>query len=215
MKDMKGCIFDLDGTLVDSMWVWRDLGEVYLKAKGIPAAGNLSEILRPMTMKAAILYLKEAYAIEDSFLQMSEEVYAIVRHRYQHEVAVKQGAEDCLRKLKAKGVRMGVLTACERISAEQVLRRCGLLPYFDFVASCEELPYDKQDGRLFELMPAMLHTDKAETMFVEDALHAVQTLKTHGFHVTAVYDAASKAHWKEICMQADAAFLSLDDLKGE
>lgn len=107
------------------------------------------------------------------------------------------------------------MTACERVCAEEVLKRNGLLEYMDFVASCEELPYDKQDGRLFELMPAMLHTDKAETMFVEDALHAVQTLKTHGFHVTAVYDAASKAHWKEICMQADAAFLSLDDLKGE
>ena len=67
----------------------------------------------------------------------------------------------------------------------------------NFVASCEELPYDKQDGRLFELMPAMLHTDKAETMFVEDALHAVQTLKTHGFHVTAVYDAPVKRTGKK------------------
>lgn len=210
MKDMKGCIFDLDGTLVDSMWVWRDLGEVYLKAKGIPAAGNLSEILRPMTMKAAILYLKEAYAIEDSFLQMSEEVYAIVRHRYQHEVAAKQGAEDCLRKLKAKGVRMGVLTACERISAEQVLKRCGLLPYFDFIASCEELPYDKQDGRLYEYIVRKLKTDPEETMFVEDALHAVKALKENGYHVTAVYDAANQAQWKEICGLADEA---LDSLK--
>ena len=110
---------------------------------------------------------------------------------------------------------MGVLTACERICAEEALKRNGLLEYLDFVASCEELPYDKQDGRLFALMPAMLHTDKTETMFVEDALHAIRTLKAHGFHVTAVYDAAGKEQWDEICTLADAALLSLDDLKGE
>ena len=171
--------------------------------------------LQLMTMTDAIRYLKEKYVIQDSLAQMRTEVYAIVRRRYRQEVAAKKGAGACLERLHTQGMRIGVLTACERVCAEEVLKRNGLLEYMNFVASCEELPYDKQDGRLFELMPAMLHTDKAETMFVEDALHAVQTLKTHGFHVTAVYDAASKAHWKEICMQADAAFLSLDDLKGE
>lgn len=105
---------------------------------------------------------------------------------------------------------MGVLTACERISAEQVLRRCGLLPYFDFVASCEELPYDKQDGRLYEYIVRKLKTDPKETMFVEDALHAVKALKENGYHVTAVYDAANQAQWKEICCLADEA---LDSLK--
>lgn len=123
------------------MWVWRDLGEVYLKAKGIPAAGNLSEILRPMTMKAAILYLKEAYAIEDSFLQMSEEVYAIVRHRYQHEVAVKQGAEDCLPENKMqRECGMGVLTACElylcRAGCETLWDCCHILILSQAVRSC-------------------------------------------------------------------------------
>ena len=210
---MKGYIFDLDGTLVDSMWVWEDLAAVYLQTKGIKAEENLSKELQLMTMTDAIRYLKEKYVIQDSLAQMRTEVYAIVRRRYRQEVAAKKGAGACLERLHTQGMRIGVLTACERVCAEEVLKRNGLLEYMNFVASCEELPYDKQDGRLFELMPAMLHTDKAETMFVEDALHAVQTLKTHGFHVTAVYDAASKAHWKEICMQADAAFLSLDDLK--
>ena len=212
---MKGYIFDLDGTLMDSMWVWEDLAVVYLQAKGIKAADNLSEALQLMTMTEAIRYLKERYAIPDSLAQMRTEVYTIIRRRYKQEVVAKKGAKACLERLHAAGMRMGVLTACERICAEEALKRNGLLEYLDFVASCEELPYDKQDGRLFELMPAMLHTDKAETMFVEDALHAIRTLKAHGFHVTAVYDAAGKEQWDEICTLADAALLSLDDLKGE
>lgn len=212
---MKGYIFDLDGTLMDSMWVWEDLAVVYLQAKGIKAADNLSEALQLMTMTEAIRYLKERYAIPDSLAQMRTEVYTIIRRRYKQEVVAKKGAKVCLERLHAAGMRMGVLTACERICAEEALKRNGLLEYLDFVASCEELPYDKQDGRLFALMPAMLHTDKAETMFVEDALHAIRTLKAHGFHVTAVYDAAGKEQWDEICTLADAALLSLDDLKGE
>ena len=212
---MKGYIFDLDGTLMDSMWVWEDLAVVYLQAKGIKAADNLSEALQLMTMTEAIRYLKERYAIPDSLAQMRTEVYTIIWRRYKQEVVAKKGAKACLERLHAAGMRMGVLTACERICAEEALKRNGLLEYLDFVASCEELPYDKQDGRLFALMPAMLHTDKAETMFVEDALHAIRTLKAHGFHVTAVYDAAGKEQWDEICTLADAALLSLDDLKGE
>ncbi len=212
---MKGYIFDLDGTLMDSMWVWEDLAVVYLQTKGIKAADNLSEALQPMTMTEAIRYLKERHAIPDSLAQMRTEVYTIIRRRYKQEVVAKKGAKACLERLHAAGMRMGVLTACERICAEEALKRNGLLEYLDFVASCEELPYDKQDGRLFALMPAMLHTDKAETMFVEDALHAIRTLKAHGFHVTAVYDAAGKEQWDEICTLADAALSSLDDLKGE
>lgn len=210
---MKGYIFDLDGTLVDSMWVWEDLAEVYLRARGIKGLDNISETLNTMTMKAAIDYLKEVYAIEDSLEQMSDDIYAIIRRRYRQEVKAKAGARDCLCRLKAAGMRMGVLTACERICAEQVLEQNGLLGYMDFIASCEELPYDKQDGRLFDLMLKRLQTDKEETMFVEDALHAVRTLKKHGFHVTAVYDASGKEQWTELCTLADVSLHSLEELK--
>lgn len=210
---MKGYIFDLDGTLVDSMWVWVDLAEVYLQTKGIKAPDNLSDTLNTMTMKSAIAYLKEVYAISDSLEQMSDDIYAIIRRRYKQEVKAKAGAKDCLRRLKASGVRMGVLTACERICAEQVLEKNGLIEYMDFIASCEELPYDKQDGRLFDLMLERLQTDKEDTMFVEDALHAVRTLKEHGFHVTAVYDASGKEKWTELCELADVSLKSLEELK--
>ena len=83
---MKGYIFDLDGTLMDSMWVWEDLAVVYLQTKGIKAADNLSEALQPMTMTEAIRYLKERYAIPDSLAQMRTEVYTIIRRRYKQEV---------------------------------------------------------------------------------------------------------------------------------
>ena len=63
---MKGYIFDLDGTLVDSMWVWEDLAAVYLQTKGIKAEENLSKELQLMTMTDAIRYLKEKYVIQDS-----------------------------------------------------------------------------------------------------------------------------------------------------
>ena len=94
---MKGYIFDLDGTLVDSMWVWEDLAAVYLQTKGIKAEENLSKELQLMTMTDAIRYLKEKYVIQDSLAQMRTEVYAIVRRRYRQEVAAKKGAwKDCI-----------------------------------------------------------------------------------------------------------------------
>lgn len=134
---MKGYIFDLDGTLVDSMWVWEDLAAVYLQTKGIKAEENLSKELQLMTMTDAIRYLKEKYVIQDSLAQMRTEVYAIVRRRYRQEVAAKKGARACLERLHSQGMRIGVLTACERVCAEEVLKRNGLLEYMDFVASCE------------------------------------------------------------------------------
>ena len=83
-----------------------------------------------------------------------------------------------------------------------------------FVASCEELPYDKQDGRIiWNNIVRKLKTDPKETMFVEDALHAVKALKENGYHVTAVYDAANQAQWKEICGLADEALDSLKQIE--
>ena len=115
---MKGYIFDLDGTLVDSMWVWEDLAAVYLQTKGIKAEENLSKELQLMTMTDAIRYLKEKYVIQDSLAQVRTEVYAIVRRRYRQEVAAKKGARACLERLHTQGMRIGVLTACERVCAE-------------------------------------------------------------------------------------------------
>ena len=99
---MKGYIFDLDGTLVDSMWVWEDLAAVYLQTKGIKAEENLSKELQLMTMTDAIRYLKEKYVIQDSLAQVRTEVYAIemcIRDRGYIHPELKEKGKLCIMSL--------------------------------------------------------------------------------------------------------------------
>ena len=122
---MKGAIFDMDGTLLDSMQVWVHVGEQYLRNRGIEPEEGLGDVLFPMSMRDGAVYVKEKYSLPDPPDTIVTDMDAIVFAAYRDEVLPKPGVAAYLESLKKQGIPMAVATATNRPMVEAALARMG------------------------------------------------------------------------------------------
>ena len=186
---IRGAIFDLDGTLLDSMAVWATLGERYLRSIGYEPRERLGEVFKTFSTEQAARYYQEHYGVPLSVPEIVAGVNAMIDRFYRGEVRPKPGVEPFLRRLRSMGVRLCVATANDGALARAALERCGLLDCFSAVFSCADLGFRGKDTPdIFRIALGHLRTEKTETAVFEDALHAAQTAKADGFPVVGVYD---------------------------
>lgn len=189
---MKGAVFDMDGTLLDSMGIWDSLGERYLDSLGIQPHENLKETLRTMSLQQSAHYLQKEYGLKKTTEEIMRELNRLLEDFYRFEAPLKPGVQKLLAWLKANSVKLCLATATDRFLTEAALKRCGILPYFEEIFTCEEVGAGKDEPRIFETALDFLKTEKAETVVFEDALYAIETAKKAGFPVAAVYDRYEK-----------------------
>lgn len=199
-----GAIFDMDGTLLDSMPIWDRVGMDYLAGLGVRARSDLQERLLTMSMRQAAAYFRSDYGVNLSEAEIMAGINARIERFYRETAPAKQGVQGFLQALWQRGVKMCVATATDRPLAEAALRRTGLLGYFSFLLTCTEAGFGKDRPELFLLAEAKLGTPREQTMVFEDALYAMQTAKQAGFPVAAVYDASSQGDQAQIRRLADA-----------
>ena len=185
-----GAIFDLDGTILDSMPVWEHLGSRYLRPIGYEPHPDLDDRLRTLTLPQAAALLQQEYGIAQPASVIVDEVTAMLRRDYGAEIMPKPGAAEFLAFLHGRGVRLCIVTATARELAESALVRCGLMPFFSGLLTCEEAGAGKDHPAIYRLALAGLGTAKAQTVVFEDAAHALQTAKADGFITAAVYDSS-------------------------
>ena len=185
---IKGAIFDLDGTLIDSMFIWDTLGEDYLKSLGIEPEENLAEIFKTFTLEQAAEYYRSHYGIVLSIEEIIEEINNMVAEIYRTKVTLKPGVSNFLKRLKRSGVKMCIATVTDRPIAEDVLKRLNVRDYFSEIFTCAEVGCNKETPDIYRAAIKHLETDKSETVVFEDVLHALKTAKNDGFRVAAVYD---------------------------
>ena len=183
-----GAIFDLDGTLLDSMPWWENLGENYLIARGKTPAPDIKRHFKRMTLEQSAVFLREEYGLEESVEEICRGILDGIEHAYRDTIALKPGAEAMLDAFAACGVRMCVATATERHCAEAALARLGVLDRFSAVFTCSEAGASKTEPAVFETSLAHLGTLREATLVVEDSLHAIETAHAAGFPVAAVYE---------------------------
>ncbi|WP_373897600.1 HAD family hydrolase [Haloimpatiens sp. FM7315] len=209
MKKCKYAIFDMDGTLIDSMIIWKDLGKEYLRIKGIKAPENLNEILSAMSMTESSEYFRKTYGIGDSVEKIISDINKIIESKYKYEIELKNNVREYLSHLKAKGVTMCVTTATPLELANGVLKRLGILNYFSFVACCDEVGYGKNRPDIFYYALEKMKADIKDTVVYEDADYALETAKKAGFYTIGVYDesaAKSKEEIKNLCNEYIESF---------
>jgi len=185
---ISGAIFDLDGTLLDSMFIWETIGEDYIKAKGFVPEDNLRDKLKNTSLKQAAEYLKYNYPLTESIDKIVDEVNVMTEDFYINKGQLKDGAKELLYFFKNKGVKMCVATATDRYLAEAALKRNDILHYFDRIFTCSEVGHGKDEPHIFRQALEFLGTDKTETWVFEDACHAAKTAKKDGFRVCGIYD---------------------------
>ena len=207
---IKGAIFDFDGTLVDSMFIWDTIGETYLRSLGKEPKENLSETFKTFTLEQSAEYYREHYGVKLSVQEIVDHINATVTEIYRTKVTLKDGIEEFLKKLRADGVKMCVATVTDKIIVEDVLKRLGIRSYFEEIFTCADIGYSKETPHIYRAALSHLGTKKTETVVLEDAFHALITAKNDGFPVVAVYDPHEK---KQALMRASADYYISDYAK--
>lgn len=185
---IQGMIFDFDGTLFDSMFIWDTAGETYLRSIGKEPQEELQRILKPMSLYQSAAYLKEQYGIPLSIEDIMSDINQTVENFYFHTVKPKPGVVTFLEELALKSVRMCIATATDRYQVEAALVRCGMRHFFSEIFTCTEVGSGKDQPFIFRKAMDHLGTDRSNTLVVEDAWHAICTAKDDGFLVSAIYD---------------------------
>ena len=208
---IEGAIFDLDGTLLDSMPAWFGICGDYLRQRGIQPRPDADEAVRAMSLPQAAAYLREAYALPDSAEDIAEDALRMMERAYFDTIPAKPGAAALLRRLHGEGIPMCVATASDSRLAQAALARTEMLPYLGEIFTCAQLGAGKDSPAVYEAARQFLGTPKARTAVFEDSLHAAVTAAKAGFPVAAVYDESSAAD-REALRQC--AILYLDTLEG-
>jgi HAD superfamily hydrolase (TIGR01509 family) len=209
---IKGAIFDLDGTLINSMKVWDNVAYDYLKSKGILPSNQLGDILRSMSMQQGADYVRENYPISESSQEIIAGINQFIAGKYEEELALKEGAVELIEALASRKVAMCVATATDYYLAEACLKRVGIYKYLKGIYTCSDLQSGKDEPKIFEHARKQLGTDIESTYVFEDSFYAVKTAKEAGFKVVAVYDEASEKELDQIKEKADIYVLSLKEL---
>lgn len=189
---IKYAIFDMDGTLIDSMQLWDELDENFLKGYGITPPANLTDELRTLSFFETGEYFAKNFPLPLTASEITQKIRDMVADAYLHEIPRKAGVIELLQMLKQKQVSICVATATETPLALKALERLKLLPFFEFVLSCDDVRKSKDDPFIYETAMKRLGGCKENTLIVEDALHCIETAKNAGFRVAAIWDLSAQ-----------------------
>ena len=185
---LKGAIFDFDGTLVDSMFIWDTIGEDYLRSLGKKPHEDLKETFMTLTLEEAAEYYRTHYGVTLSVKEIVDGVNVMVEGIYRTKVTLQPRVAEYLAWLRVNGVRMCVATVTDRYLVEETLDRLGILQYFSEIFTCAEVGYGKDKPIIYRKALEHLDTAKNETYVFEDSLFALKTAKADGFTTVGVYD---------------------------
>ena len=208
--DKQFAIFDMDGTLIDSMIFWKNLASEYLSSKGvkqIPA--DILERIKPMTMsESAALFQQEFGLTGDPEAEMN----AMMDEHYRNDIPLKPGVREYLQLLHRRGIRMCVASATAEYLMESCLTRLGVRDCFEFLLSCETVGAGKRSPLVYHESAKRLHATPTEIAVYEDALYAVQTAKNAGYYVVGVYDDSAAKNWQTIEKTVDEIVLNWEEV---
>lgn len=202
--EIKGAIFDLDGTLLDSMYLWDTIGSDYLKNRGIIPEPGVDEKIKTMSLVQGAEYFRARYGIQESVSDILKQVDQQVYRLYAEEIHIKHGVRCLLEQLNKQHVKMCVATATNRRQAEAALKHNEIDQYFCGIFTCTEVGHGKDEPVIYEKALEFLGTPKTQTVVYEDALHAMETAKKAGFPIIAVYDTWEAKNQDKIKEIADA-----------
>ena len=198
--DKQFAIFDMDGTLIDSMIFWKNLAWEYLSSKGITdIPEDLLERIKPMTMSESAALFRRMFGLSGD---VEEEMNTMMDGHYRKDIALKPGVGAYLQRLHGRGVHMCVASATVEHLMEACLTRLGVGDYFEFLLSCETVGAGKQSPLVYLEAAKRLGAEPSEIVVYEDALYGLQTAKKAGFYAVGVFDEGSD-HWQDIRLLAD------------
>jgi len=210
MKAYKAYIFDLDGTLLDSMGVWGQIDVDFLAKRGIEFPSDYKDAISSMTFHETAAYTIKRFALSDTIDGLMREWNDMAAYTYGHTVRMKPYAKEYLITLRERGVKLAVATSLSPELCDPVLRNNGIDTMFHAICNTDEAGYGKSRPDVFLLAAQKIGVLPGDCLVFEDILAAVKSAKNAGMGVCAVYDKTSHNDWEEIKKTADYA---IDDFR--
>jgi HAD superfamily hydrolase (TIGR01509 family) len=203
----KAIIFDLDGTLIDSMQLWRQVDVEFLTKRGIAVPEDLFDSIPGGNgFIQTALYFKERFGLEDSVEFIMDEWTYMVEKHYSSDVPLKAGAYELLESIRKSGIKIGLATSNSLHLAQTVLQANGVLSWFSAFSTGDMQLRGKPYPDIFLNCAKMLQVEPEACLAVEDTLTGVQAAKAAGMRTFAIFDADSLPFWLQIKEVADLAF---------
>ncbi len=212
LDNIKAVIFDLDGTLVDSMWVWKELDKEFLAPYGIEIPEELEREIEGKSFTETAEYFKEKFAIPLSVEEMKQLWNEMAYEKYAKEVPLKDGVFEFLRYLKENKIKTGIATSNSRELLETVLDSLGVLPYFKVMLTGCEVGRGKPFPDIYLKVAEQLEVEPEHCLVFEDLPAGILAGNSAGMKTCAVKDAFSKHIIAQKKQLADYYIDSYDDI---
>lgn len=203
LEHIKAVLFDLDGTLVDSMWVWNDIDVEYLGRFGLSLPETLQKEIEGMSFTETAVYIKQKFSIPDPIEKMKEDWNAMAFDKYVNEVPLKKGVPEFLALCRKKGIRLGIATSNSRQLVDAIIASHGLTEYFDGIVTGCEVNRGKPWPDVYLETARRCGASPEHCLVFEDIVPGIQAGRNAGMKVCAVADAYSVYQKKEKRKLAD------------
>lgn len=212
LKDCNAVIFDLDGTLIDSMWMWRDIDIEFLQKFGIDLPEDLQDEIQGMSFTETSLYFKERFSLELTIDEIKEEWNQMAWEKYASVVPLKAGVKRLLDFLKDAGIKCGIATSNSRELVDLVTTNLGINSYFQSIRTSCEVKAGKPSPDIYLLVAKDLEVNPDKCLVFEDVIHGIMAGKNAGMTVAAIYDLASALDTEKKIEISDYYFESFEEL---
>lgn len=192
MNNIKAAIFDLDGTLIDSMWVWSQIDIDYLTSKGHTVPPNLNDEITHLSFTQTAEYFKNRFSISDPIEVIMNTWNEMAYNHYKANVKLKENAIEFLTHLKSTGIKIGLATSNSLPLLEATLTSNNAYHLFDAITVTDEVKKSKSNPDIYLLAAKKLNVKPENCVVFEDIIAAVRGAKLAGMKVIGVYDEHSK-----------------------
>ncbi|WP_338627074.1 HAD family phosphatase [Clostridium baratii] len=203
LTNIKAAIFDLDGTLINSMSLWDQIDIDYLTSKNIPVPDDLNDEISHLSFNQVAVYFKERFKLEDSLDDIKNTWNTVAYDHYSSDITLKDGVVEFLDFLKKSNIKIGLATSNSTELLEASLKFNKIYDYFDAITITDEVSIGKHEPDVYLLAAKKLNVKPEECIVFEDILPAVKGAKKAGMKVIAVEDECSVLDKDDIIKNSD------------
>lgn len=212
LNNIEAAIFDMDGTLVDSMWIWDEIDREYLAKHGIEVPPTLSTDIAHLNFHDVALYFKNTFNLPYNQAEIEGHWNDMAFEAYAKKIKLKPGVKAFLEILKTNNIKIALATSNNKLLLEVCLKANGIYEYFDSITLTSEVDRGKNFPDVYLLSAEKVGAKPENCIVFEDLLTAVKGAKKAGMKVIGVYDEASIDHHNDIKEVADDFILDYHSL---
>lgn len=191
-REIKAIIFDLDGTLIDSTFVWREVDKEFFGRRNREIPPTYLEDIAHVGLPEAAILTRTKYGVKESQEEILKEWHDSVAYKYEHQIQLKPFAKEYLDYLKKNNIKLAIATASQPDLYEPCLKRLGVFDYFITIADVNKVHAGKSSVKLYNYVADILGEKPENIAVFEDIYVGLKTAFENGFLSIAVDDVNSR-----------------------